>query len=187
MRIGEALSIQNKDVDFERHVIVLNDTKNRCQRMAPINESLEQVLRQYIIYRDKIPLPSVTNPDSHLFVSTIGRACSRKTVLTYFHRIITKCGIPRRCDQRGPRVHDIRHTSGVHALIKLTKEGRDIYCSLPLLAAFLGHKKVLDTETYLRLTQEVYPDILQKNIDISSEIFSTITSNLIIDYETRND
>ena len=187
IRISEALSIQNKDLDFERHVIILNNTKNRCQRMAPINKSLEQVLKQYIQYRDKIPFPGVVNPDSHLFISTTGSPCSRKTVLTYFYRILAKCDIPRCCDQRGPRLHDIRHTSGVHALIKLTKEGRDLYCSLPTLSTFLGHKKILDTETYLRLTQEVYPDVLKSNIDISSVIFSTLTSKFIIDYETRDD
>ncbi|MDD4193430.1 MAG: tyrosine-type recombinase/integrase, partial [Mangrovibacterium sp.] len=97
IRISEALSILNKDVDFDRKVIVLNNTKNRCQRLAPVNETLEQVLRQYISYRNKIPTPGVANPDSHLFVSTTGRPCSRRTVLTYFHRIKEECEIPRRC------------------------------------------------------------------------------------------
>jgi integrase/recombinase XerD len=44
--------------------------------------------------------------------------------------------------------HEIRHSAAVHSLIKLTQDGVDIYCSLPLLATFMGHKKVLDTETF---------------------------------------
>jgi len=186
IRIGEALSVQNKDIDFERHVIVLNKTKNRCQRLAPINESLECVLKQYINYRNRIPVANIANPESYLFVSTTGRACTRRAVLTYFHRILALCDIPRHCDRRGPRLHDVRHTGGVHALIKLIKEGGDIYSFLPLLATFMGHKKVLDTETYLRLTQEVYPEILQMNAEITSEIYSSLTSKLITDYENRN-
>ena len=187
IRISEALSVLNKDVDFERRVIVLNNTKNRCQRLAPVNETLEQVLRQYINYRNRIPTPGVANPDSHLFVSATGRPCSRRTVLTYFHRIIEECGIPRHCDQRGPMVHEIRHSAAVHSLIKQTQDGVDIYCSLPLLATFMGHKKVLDTETYVRLTQEMYPEVLKMNADVTDQVYSFIISKLNEDYENRCD
>lgn len=186
IRISEALSVLNRDIDFERHVIVLNDTKNRCQRLAPVNESLEQVLKQYISYRNRLPVKNVANPDSYLFVSTIGKVCSRRAVLKYFHRILEACGIPRRCEQRGPSLHHIRHTSGVHALIKLSKQGEDLYCFLPLLASFLGHKKVLDTENYLRLTQEMYPETVKLNAEVSSEIYGPVTNKMKVDYENRN-
>jgi site-specific recombinase XerD len=185
IRISEALSLLNKDVDFDRKIIVLNNTKNRCQRLAPINESLEQVLRQYIGYRNRIPAPGVGIPDSHLFVSTTGRPCSRRTVLTYFHRIIKECGISRRSDQRGPMVHEIRHSAAVHSLIKLTNEGVDLYCSLPLLATFMGHKKVLNTETYVRLTQEMYPEVLKLDAEVTDQVYSFIISKLRQDYEDR--
>jgi site-specific recombinase XerD len=187
IRISEALSILNKDVDFKRRVILLNNTKNRHQRLAPVNEPLEQILRQYISYRNRIPTPGVANPDAHLFVSTTGKPCSRRTVLTYFHRIIEGCGISRRCDQRGPMVHEIRHSAAVHSLIKLTQDGVDLYCSLPILATFMGHKKVLDTENYLRLTQEMYPEVLRMNAEVSDKVYSSIISKLKQDYENRCD
>lgn len=185
IRISESLSILNKEVDFDRKVIVLNDTKNRCQRLAPINESLERVLKQYISFRNRIPVPGVAHPNSYLFVSSTGKPCSRRTVLTYFHRIIEACGILRRCNQRGPMVHEIRHTAAVHALIQLTQSGVDIYASLPLLSTFLGHKKVLDTETYVRLTQEMYPDLLKMNAEVTNQVYSCILSKLKQDYENR--
>lgn len=187
IRISEALCILNKDVDFDRRVIVLYSTKNRCQRLAPVNETLEKILRQYISYRNRIPTPGVANRDSHLFVSGTGKPCSRRTVLTYFHRIIKECGIPRRCDQRGPTVHEVRHSTAVHSLIRLTQEGVDLYCSLPLLATFMGHKKVLDTETYVRLTQEMYPEILKMNAQVTDQVYSIIISKLKQNYENRCD
>jgi site-specific recombinase XerD len=185
IRISEALSILNKDVDFDRKVIVLNDTKNRCQRLAPINESLEQVLRQYIYYRNKIPVYGIAHPSSPLFVSTTGKSCTRRAVLKYFHRIIEECGIPRRCDQQGPMVHEIRHTAAVHAMVKLTQNGMDIYASLPLLATFMGHKKILDTETYVRLTQEMYPELLKMTAEVTNQVYSCILSKIKQDYENR--
>jgi len=183
LRISEALSILNKDVDFERKVIVLNNTKNRCQRLAPVNEPLERVLKQYISYRNRIPVIDITNPESHFFVSVSGKPCSRRTVLTYFHRIIEECGIPQHSDQRGPMVHEIRHSAAVHSLIKLTQDGVDLYCSLPILATFLGHKKVLDTETYVRLTQEMYPEVLKMNAEVTDNVYSCIISKLRQGYE----
>ncbi len=183
IRISEALSIKNKDVDFNRRAIVLNVTKNGFQRLAPINASLEQVLRQYIKYRNRIPVLGVADSNSYLFVSTTGKYASRRTILTYFHRIIEMCEIPRRCDQRGPMVHEIRHTAAVHSLVKLTQMGVDIYTSLPLLSIFMGHKKVQDTETYLRLTQEAYPDLLNLTAEITDRTYSLILTKFQQDYE----
>ncbi len=187
IRISEALSVLNKDVDFDRKVIVLNKTKNHCQRIAPINESLEQVLRQYIYYRNKIPVYGIAHPASSLFVSTTGKSCTRRAVLKYFHRIIEECGIPRRCDQRGPMVHEIRHTAAVHSMVKLTQNGMDIYASLPLLATFMGHKKVRDTENYVRLTQEMYPDLLKMSAEVINQVYSCFLTKLKQDYENRCD
>jgi site-specific recombinase XerD len=187
IRISEALSILNGDVDFGRKVIILNDTKNRCQRLAPVNESLEKVLKQYIHFRNKIPVYGIAQPSSPLFVSTAGKSCTRRAVHKYFHRIIEECGIPRRCEQRGPTVHEIRHTAAVHSLVRLSQNGLDIYTSLPLLATFMGHKKVRDTETYLRLTQEIYPDLITMNAEVVNQIYSCFLTNLKQDYENKCD
>ncbi|WP_415325114.1 tyrosine-type recombinase/integrase [Chryseobacterium sp. MMS23-Vi53] len=54
LRIGEALAIKNKDIDFEKRTIVINDSKNNTQRLAAKNDSLLPVLLQYKEFRDKI-------------------------------------------------------------------------------------------------------------------------------------
>jgi len=33
---------------------------------------------------------------------------------------------------------------------------------MPILSRYLGHKNIYETEKYLRLTAEMYPDILEK-------------------------
>jgi len=50
IRTGEAISITNRDIDFAGHVITLNDTKNGCRRLAPLNSTMEAVLKQ--IYKN---------------------------------------------------------------------------------------------------------------------------------------
>jgi site-specific recombinase XerD len=46
MRVSEATSLLNQDVDLERKLIVIRKTKNQQQRLIPINASLFQVLNQ---------------------------------------------------------------------------------------------------------------------------------------------
>ena len=55
------------------------------------------------------------------------------------------------------------------------KDGADIYCVLPVLSIFLGHKTLMGTERYVRLTQEMYPDIIEMEQSVSSFIFPSIS------------
>ena len=178
VRISEALAIKNKDVDYNRHVIVLNDTKNSSQRLAPINESLEDVLKQYCRYRDMIPASGIKDPDHHFFVSSLGAPIARKTVLSYFHKLLLKANIAYKGYQNGPRVHDLRHTACVHSMTMQVQNGKDIYCSLPSLSVFMGHKKVLDTEYYLRLTADMYPDVVKLDTSITANISSVLRQSI---------
>lgn len=180
IRISEALNIKNGDVDFNNHVITLNTTKNGNQRLAPINESLESVLRQYIEYRNRLPYPDINNPTRPFFVASNGKRCSRSTIGHYFRRILQQAGIPYRGNGHGPRLHDLRHTACIHALKQLTDKGYDAYCCLPYLSTFMGHRKVLDTEYYLRLTKEMYPDI-------TAEVSATTSCILSIAQQALNE
>lgn len=54
VRIGEALDIRNRNVDFQRKVITITDTKNNRLRLAHINEFLEMVLLHAREYQSQI-------------------------------------------------------------------------------------------------------------------------------------
>ncbi|KUK57459.1 MAG: Uncharacterized protein XD81_1541 [Bacteroidetes bacterium 38_7] len=180
IRISEALNIKMRDIDFDRHVIILNKTKNGSQRLAPINKSLETVIRQYLKYRDRIGIPGLASPESYLFVSTLGNQCRRDTIHHWFEIVREKAGIQYKGNHRGPRIHDIRHTACVHSLVKMLASGTDIYCYLPMLSIFMGHKNIYDTETYLRLTCEYYPDLMKMDASVISEITKVLSHSLII-------
>jgi hypothetical protein len=55
--------------------------------------------------------------------------------------------------------------------------GVDLYCALPILSIFLGHKDFRDTETYVRLTAEMYPDIMRKQKELVTDLFPTLFDN----------
>ncbi len=171
MRISEALSIKNEDVDFVRERILLKQTKNRIERLVPICPSLLAVLSQYKDYRDRMPINGVSAQTALFFVSTVGKPIGVSSVRRWFADILVQCEIPRRADGQGPRIHDIRHTTAVHSLMKMVREGLDMYCAMPILSIFLGHKSLKGTETYVRLTCEMHPDIVGMEHLITSFVF----------------
>ncbi len=185
IRIGEALSIRNRDIDFERHIIRLSKTKNGRQRLAPVNMSLEIVLKEYIGYRDRIRRESIVLPDSPLFVTSVGTPFSQDSVRRWFKVIMDHAGIIYTGDFSGYRVHGLRHTACVHSMMKLADEGYDLYANLPALSVFMGHEKVVDTEHYLRLTQEMYPDIVNADMSITTEMLSILTDSIKQGYESK--
>ena len=186
MRISEALNLNNRDIDFERHVIVINDPKNHHQRYAPINESLEAVLKQYIFYRDKIRKDDIAHPDSAFFVASDGHRLNRTTPYIRFQSILAEAGIPFKGSKEGPHIHHLRHTACVHAFMHMRKAGYDMYCSLPMLSTFMGHRGIYDTERYLRLTEEMYPEIMEMDAQNTAIIKEYV--NQVLNYlcnETR--
>lgn len=56
----------------------------------------------------------------------------------------------------------IRHTFAVHVLQKWITEEADLTAMLPILSTYMGHKTVRSTALYLRLTAEVYPELMRK-------------------------
>jgi len=170
-RIGEALSIKNGDVDYAHNRIIIRKSKNGMHRILPINPSLEQVMKQYEKYRNRMPLEGLASREHFFFVSALGKPLHICTVLNWFKKVITALGIPHVNNNQWVRIHDIRHTTSVHSLEKMIHEGVDVYCALPVLSVFLGHKTIKGTEKYVRMVREIYPDILEKENVITSFIF----------------
>jgi integrase len=182
VRISEAISLKNEDVDFKRQCIIIKKTKNQQQRLIPLNSSMLQTMLQYKEARDSMPLKNKIEPNSFFFISPSGRPLTQGTVYNWFKVILRKCGIPHVGKNHGPRVHDIRHTCAVHSLIKQVKSGADIYCVLPVISVFLGHKTIKGTEKYVRLTQKMYPEIIEMEQSVTSFVFPS-QPVIEIDYE----
>ncbi len=166
-RISETLSLKNEDVKLDEHHVVLRNTKNDVERIVPICEGLEAVLRQYVSYRDKLPISGISEPSKSFFVRPNGTCMKRGSVLEWFKKAYMRCGIPYLGDHQGPRIHDLRHTFSVHSLEQMIRSGMDIYAALPILSCLLGHKSIVATERYVRLTKEMYPDIAEKCSELS--------------------
>jgi len=171
LRISEALALKNKDVDFNQQCLIIRKSKNGEERIAPMSGGLEEVLKQYLHYRDRMPIPRIKDINGYFFVSPNGTNCCQGSVYTWFRKALAISGIPFIGDHQGPRVHDLRHTFAVHALAQMAKSGLDLYYSLPLISTFLGHKSIGATDHYVRLTAEMYPDLLKDEKGVCAYVF----------------
>lgn len=114
--------------------------------------------------------------DGYYYPTRKGEQYNSTPVYCQFRKFMKLAGILRDCGTT-PRVHDIRHTFAVHALEKMVLENRDIYCSLPILSTFLGHRGIESTEKYLRLTTEAYDSVLVTMEDFYQDIFPEVSNH----------
>jgi integrase len=56
---------------------------------------------------------------------------------------------------RSPRVHDLRFTFAVHALLRWYRAGVDVQVRLPALSVYMGHVSIVSTQYYLTFVDAV--------------------------------
>ena len=168
MRLGEALALRRSNVNLDDGLITLHGTKNGEDRLLPISDSLRGLLSGFA------SAYSGANPNSYFFTKRNGKPLIHSDVYKTFRSLLLKCGIPYRGRENGPRIHDFRHTFSVHSLAKMSDDGLDLYYSLPILSKYLGHKSLEATDKYVRLTEEMFPSILQKTNSICTYVFPEV-------------
>lgn len=153
MRVGEVLTLRVADVDLADGILSVRMGKFNKDRLVPLAPVMTARLRRYAAILGE------REPAAVFFPAPDGGPHSRRTVYGIFRRLLRMCGIPHGGIGRGPRLHDLRHGFAVHRLESWYREGADLWAKLPLLATYLGHKSLVGTQRYLRLTPEIFPDI----------------------------
>lgn len=159
LRVSEALSLKNCNIDLQTGCLMVRKTKNGSERIVALSSSMKTVLADYLYNRDRMPVADVSNPDNPVFIKSDGTTLATGTVYVNFRKILDKCGIKHGGRALGPCVHSLRHTSACHALSQMAQGGMDIYTALPILSASLGHHSLSATEQYVRLTQAMFPEL----------------------------
>ena len=156
LRVSEVVGLRCKDVNLKEGILTIRETKTDRDRYIPLSDSVKKAC---ISYADKI----WWERDSDFFFPAPDKTMiSPMTVYQRYRRYLEVAGISHGGKGQGPRLHDIRHTFAVHVLQKWIKEEADLTAMLPILSTYMGHKTVRSTAGYLRLTAEVYPDLMKK-------------------------
>jgi len=157
LRVSEATRLRICDVDLEKGVLTVLDAKFNKDRLIPVDAHMLKRLNEY---SSKVLLFS--KPEDPFFPAPKNRFYDPASVYNAFRVILWKAGISHGGKGFGPRVHDLRHTFAVHCLRKWVLSGNNLSVALPYLSTFLGHSGIRHSQIYLRLTAEMYPDIVEK-------------------------
>ena len=168
-RINETLSIRRKNVDLEKGIILLNETKNNKQRYVVMGDDLLALVNDYAnkcFY--------LLNDEGYIFTNANGGKIDEKTIYEKHREFLFQANIPYVGGGNGPRIHDWRHHMAVYSFKQMTDKGMDMYVALPILSAYLGHKTIFATEKYVRLTLQLFPYIEEKFHRMVNRIFGSI-------------
>lgn len=151
MRVGEALQLDEQDVDWRQSILTLRQSKFGKTRLVPVHHSTLAALRGYRQIRDRL-CPRRHTPS--FFVSSAGTRVIHQNFHHVFLRLVRLSGIGRGLPRR-PRLHDLRHTFAVNTLRRWYQAGVDIERRLPWLSTYLGHVSPSTTYWYLTATPEL--------------------------------
>jgi site-specific recombinase XerD len=154
LRVSEVCRLRVADVDFDRQLLVIRETKFYKSRLVPFGRRMSALLEDYI--RANTKRSGTLCPEAPLFSFTDRGEISPGTVSQTFHALLPSLGleVPPGCAP--PRLHDLRHSFAVGTLLRWYRSGVDPAERLLGLATFLGHVDVASTATYLNITPALF-------------------------------
>ncbi len=150
LRVGEAIMLNDSDVDLQASLLMVRQTKFGKTRLVPVGAKLREALAQYAARFE------TAAPDAPFFKKRGGGRVNQSTLGCHYRRLRERAGIGSADDARyQPRLHDLRHSFAVHRLTSWYRQGADVQKLLPQLSVYLGHVSIRDTQVYLSMTPEL--------------------------------
>ena len=123
--------IQIKDIDFDNNVVYVNVTKNRKPLIVPLNQTMVNILSEYLKYRQHM------KNDDFLFCNVFGQQLVKSTCYHMLYEYNKRRGV----DTTG--IHRYRHTFAKQWILS----GGNVVS----LSKLLGHSSLDITQNYIHL------------------------------------
>lgn len=177
LRIGETVKLTTNDVDIDKGILRLINTKGDKQRFVPMSSTMTDILTKYCMV-----MGLLGKSNEWLFPSAKSAShISDKAIKRRFEVILKTNGITlenRKKYERGPCLHCLRHVFAFKSFAKAEHEGTLLNDAIPYLSLYLGHDSLSETEKYLKFSNEMFPE--------SIDTFGSFMCELLpeVDYET---
>ncbi|MFQ5601585.1 MAG: tyrosine-type recombinase/integrase [Candidatus Krumholzibacteriia bacterium] len=153
LRVGEISGLCSQDVDLERELLIIRQTKFAKSRLTPFGPRIAELLQAHLDRREAAAGP--LGPDDPLFYFRNHRPIHPGTISQTFHHLLPRLRLEVPPGVRPPRVHDLRHSFAVGTLLRWYRDGLDPASRLLPLATFLGHVDPASTAVYLTITEQL--------------------------------
>jgi len=154
LRIGEVSRLQCGDVDLQREVLLVRNSKFGKSRLVPFGPRLAARLRSYAALREqRLGFPVPETP----FFTWNGRSTIATNSIRNAFRdhLFPRLALSVPSGTRAPCVHGLRHTFAVRTLLRWYRDGIDPQARLNHLSTFLGHVGLHSTAVYLTITSDL--------------------------------
>jgi integrase len=152
MRVGEAIRLDDSDLDLRHGVLTVRETKFGKSRELPVHPSAVVALRAYLRLRDR---HQATRVSDAVLISPAGSRLLYCNVSHTFVQLVDRAGLKPRSARCRPTLHGLRHSFAVRTLLGWYRAGVEIQPRLPLLSTYLGHVHPKDTYWYLTAAPEL--------------------------------
>lgn len=153
LRVGEVARLTRADVDLDKHLLVIRQTKFAKTRLVPFGPRMAARLDAFIERREQSV--GLLPPDRAVFSFSAGRPIHPGTISQTFHALVPRLHLDVLPGVAPPRVHDLRHSFAVGTLLRWYRSGTDPQARLIHLSTFLGHVNPASTAVYLTVTAEL--------------------------------
>jgi len=157
MRISEALSLRNEDVNLKYGLLTIHQTKFGKSRQVPLHPSTAAAVSRYLWMRNLAG--DYAQDEAPLFIATRGRRLGlpmdSRQVRRVFIELREQLGWRNRGAHHAPRIHDLRHTFVVRRILLWQAQGIDVDQAMLSLSTYVGHAMVTNTYWYLSAVPEL--------------------------------
>lgn len=156
LRRGELLRLTLGDYNPVEATLFIHSTKFHKERLIPLSTTVDAELRAHLEQRQRRGLPmTVSSPIIWNSASTSGGRAYTGTGLRNNWRLL--CASLKILNRKGipPRIHDLRHSFAVNALLRWYNNGEDLMVKLPHLATYMGHVNIVSTQYYLSFVESL--------------------------------
>lgn len=162
LRVSEAARLRLKDIDWDRCILILHETKFAKSRLVPFGPKLAAKLKDYVQQREAHVGGLAPDQPLFCFDRDKGRSVSSHTVSRTFHEVWPKLGLNVPSGVAAPRLHCLRHSFAVGTLLRWYREGIEPKDRLLHLSTFMGHAQPSSTAVYLTITADLLQEANQR-------------------------
>jgi integrase len=169
LRSSEARRLRVDDIDLNTGKIIIRESKGWKARIVYMSDDLCEVCREYdSVVRTLAPFRQAFFPNRN------GMFFNKSMIDCWFHEFWDPLPEAKAILGNPARVHDFRHGYAVHRLNQWVREGSDVNALYSYMSEFMGHSNYADTDYYLALADDFYPDMEQKLYSLNEYILPEV-------------